>query len=291
MHHFRAFAKINLYLAVLGRRPGGYHEIDTAMQSVTLADELLCEPLPGGGLAVECSAPGVPAGRGNLVWQALALLQDRGRVRDGLRVRLEKHIPTQAGLGGGSADAACALVAANRIWGLGLAPEELEGLAAEIGSDVPFFVRGGTRRCRGRGERTEALEPLPRSVWAIVKPEYGLSTADVYARVKTGLTAREAETRMLLGCLAKRDLAGAVARMFNDLESAAMSVRPEAGEVKAWMLSLGMTGVTLAGSGSAWCGLCPEGLPVDRARREAGERGWRMQWVKSAEQGWAEVRE
>jgi len=291
MRRFRAFAKFNLYLAVLGRRADGYHEIDTALQSIDLADDLFCEPRPDGQLVVECDAPGVPAGSGNLVWKGLALLREKLAVRPGMTVRLEKRIPGEAGLGGGSSDAACAMCAADRIWGLGLSPGEVETLAAEVGSDVAYFVRGGTRRCRGRGEKTEALPALPPSEWLIVKPRYGLPTREVYAGVKTGLTPSEANINMLLGCLAKRDLAGAAARMFNDLESAAMGLRPEAGEIKAWMLGFGAAGVTLAGSGSAWVGLCAGGFRAEDAAREAGRRGWQALPARSTEQGWTEVHE
>jgi len=289
MRRFRAFAKINLCLAVLGRRADGYHEIDTVMQSIGLFDELRCEPLDIPEIRVECDAPGVPEGEGNIVWKALERLRVRHAPGRGLRVRLAKTIPVEAGLGGGSADAACALGAADRIWALGLDSTRLEEIAAEVGSDVPFFVRGGTRRCRGRGERTDRVAPLPPSRWAIIKPSYGLSTASVYAQIRSALTADEARIRMFMGSLAKRDLSGALARTFNDLESAAMSVRPEAGRIREWMLGLGMAGVVLAGSGSAWAGCCPEGLSAERVRREAEERGWRAFVVEAVEQGWIEV--
>jgi len=289
MRRFRAFAKINLCLAILGRRPDGYHEIDTVMQSIGLFDELLCDPLATPEIRVECDAPGVPSGEGNLVWKALERMRARHPAPGGIRVRIVKGIPSQAGLGGGSADAACALRAADRIWGLALEPGDLAALAAGVGSDVPFFLEGGTRRCRGRGERTEAVAPLPASRWAIVKPSYGLATEEVYARVRSGLTADKARITMLLGSLAKRDLSGALARAFNDLESAAMSVRPEAGRIREWMRGLGMAGVVLAGSGSAWAGCCPEGLPAERVTREAEERGWRAFVVEAVGQGWIEV--
>ncbi|MFH1144041.1 MAG: 4-(cytidine 5'-diphospho)-2-C-methyl-D-erythritol kinase [Candidatus Eisenbacteria bacterium] len=291
MRRFRAFGKFNLCLGVLGKREDGYHEIDTILQSISLADDLFCEPLASAELIVECEAAGVPSGRANLAWKALELLRDRYGVRAGLKIRIEKHIPAQAGLGGGSADAACALAAADRIWGLGREPSELEAVAADVGSDVPFFIRGGTRRCRGRGERTEAVEGLPPSRWAIIKPPWGLGTAEVYGGVGSGLTADESRINMVQSCLAKRDLSGVLAWMFNDLESAAMSVRSEAGEIKAWMLDLGMVGVVLAGSGSAWVGRCPKGLPAHRVRREAEGKGWRAFEVETSNQGWIEVQE
>ncbi|MCK4412929.1 MAG: 4-(cytidine 5'-diphospho)-2-C-methyl-D-erythritol kinase [Candidatus Eisenbacteria sp.] len=286
---FIAYAKFNLYLAILGRRPDGFHELDTRLQSIDLADRLECEVTGGPDLEIDCAAPEVPSGKENLVYQALARLRTRAGERRGMRVVIEKGIPPQAGLGGGSADAGCALCAANELWGLGWSPPDLEQLAGEIGSDVPFFIRGGAQRCRGRGERTEPVPCLPPSTWAIVKPPWGLATSAVYARVRSGLTSPGPESRMLLGNIAKRDLSSVLRAMFNDLEPAAMAIRPEAGEIKAWMLGLGMAGVVLAGSGSAWVGLCPDPDVAVRARREAGARGWTVFLAAPVPRGWIET--
>lgn len=288
-HAFHAAAKINLYLAVGPLRPDGFHEIDTAMQTVSLADRLEFEATPDGRIEVTCEAPGVPSGAANLAARALALLQQRCGVKAGMRVRLSKAIPVAAGLGGGSSDAACALAAANRIWELALPPDALEALAAEIGSDVPFFVRGGTQRCRGRGEKLAALAPLPDSLWAIIKPPWGLATAEVYRQYVPGLTSHELSTSMTLGQIAKRDPAGLARTRFNDLESAAQRVRPEAAQVRSFMVSLGLSGVTLAGSGSAWNGFCP-GLEVgERVRAEAVARGWAAFLVRPVRGGLTEI--
>jgi len=286
---FLAPAKINLYLAVGEVRADGFHEIDTAMQTVSLADRLSFEATAGGGIEVACDAPGVPSGAANLAARALALLQQRWGVTTGMRLRIEKAIPIQSGLGGGSSDAAAALVAANRIWDLALGPEALEALAAEIGSDVPFFVRGGLQRCRGRGEKLSPLDPLPDSLWAIVKPPWGLPTADVYRAFVPGLTSHEPSLSMTLGQIAKRDPAGLARTRFNDLESAAQRVRPEAAQVRSLMVSLGLSGVTLAGSGSAWNGLC-SGLEVgERVRAEAAARGWAAFLVRPVRGGLTEI--
>ncbi len=286
---FCAFAKINLYLAVLGKRDDGYHDVDTVLQSVDLSDRLIFAETRPGRLEVRCDAAGVPEGPANLVWKALALLRTRYRPATGLSVRIEKGIPVQAGLGGGSADAACALAAANRIWALGLSDDELEGYGAELGSDVPFFVRGGTRRCRGRGERTEALIPLADSLWAIVKPPWGLSTAAVFACAGAALTSHEANIRMVLGHLAKRDLGGLAGWIFNDLESAAQQLHPEVGEIKSWMTSLGVHGVVQAGSGSAWVGLCSNPRTAADLAAQGPARGWAVFLVRPVKGGWIEA--
>jgi 4-diphosphocytidyl-2-C-methyl-D-erythritol kinase len=286
---FIAYAKFNVYLAVLGRRADGYHELDTVLQTIDLRDRLHCEATRDPELRVACAAPGIPAGRENLVWQALARLQAQAGVRRGMRVVIEKGIPAQAGLGGGSADAAAALCAANRLWELGATELQLEALGAEVGSDVPFFIRGGTTRCRGRGERLDPLPGLPPSTWAIIKPPWGLPTASVYRHLRSGLTSPGGESTMLLEDIAKRDLPRVLEGMFNHLEPAALAMRPEAGEIKAWMLGLGMAGVVLAGSGSAWVGCCPDSDVAARAKREAGARGWAVFLAESVPRGWIET--
>jgi 4-diphosphocytidyl-2-C-methyl-D-erythritol kinase len=286
---FLSYAKLNLYLAVGERRPDGYHEIDTALQSVSLADRLVFEADPSGAIEVACDDPSIPTGGANLAGRALALLRERARGRAGMRLRIEKRIPAQAGLGGGSSNAACALAAANLIWGLGLAPERLEALGAEIGSDVPFFIRGGTQRCRGRGERLEPLPPLPEAVWAVVRPPWGVSTAAAYEKFAPGLTPDESCISMALGQIAKQDLAGLARAMFNDLESAAQRVRPEIAQVRSFLVSQGLTGVTLAGSGSAWFGFCPSTEVGERVRARAGARGWAAFLVRPVRGGWIET--
>jgi 4-diphosphocytidyl-2-C-methyl-D-erythritol kinase len=286
---FLSYAKLNLYLAVGEARPDGYHEIDTALQSVSLADRLVFEPDPGGALEVTADAPGVPSGPLNLAWRALALMRERTGARPGMRLRIEKRIPAQAGLGGGSSNAACALGAGNLLWGLGLRPEGLEELGAEIGSDVPFFIRGGTQRCRGRGERCERLADLPGATWAVVVPPWGQSTAEVYRGFAPGLTRNDECISMALGQIAKRDPVGLARATFNDLESAAQRVRPESARVRSFLESLGLSGVALAGSGSAWFGSCPGTEVGERVRAEAGERGWRAFLVGPVKEGWAET--
>lgn len=289
MERWLSFAKFNVYLAVLGRRGDGFHDLDTLLQSVSLADTLTCETLAGTAIEVTCDDPSVPEGPGNLVWRAVALLQERRGVRRGLRVHIAKRIPPQAGLGGGSSNAACALVAADRLWRLGLTVEELERLAAEIGSDVPFFVRGGAQRARGRGERLAPCLSLPHSIWVIVKPRFGLETARVYGQFSPRLTSREAQISMVLENLAKRDLVGVAESMFNDLESAAQCVRPQAGEVRSWMTGCGMRGVVLAGSGSAWVGHCPQACEAAQIEAAARRQGWQAWRVEPVKRGWSEA--
>ncbi len=288
MRRFRSHAKINLYLAVRGRRPDGYHEIDTLMQTVDLADHLACEPLADGRIEVRCPGGGAPEGTGNLVWQALDRLRFASGRTVGMRVELEKRIPTGAGLGGGSSNAACALCAGNLLWATGLSAEELEHLASEIGSDVPFFVRGGTQRCRGRGERLDPQPPLPESTWAIVKPPWDLATRDVYAKLRNDLTYSDRSVRMLLADLAKRNLPTLVAEGFNDLEGPALELVPAAHRLAACMREANLSGVRMTGSGSAWIGWLSDPDGVSRLEEVCSRRGWVVYWVRPTARGWNE---
>jgi len=184
----RAPAKINWSLEVLGRRADGFHEVDTVLQTVSLADELWFAPRPQPRCRIRCSAPAVPVGPANLIhkaWRALRRARP-GRVA-GLRVRLIKRIPVGAGLGGGSADAAATLRAINRLYRLGMSRVELATIAAEIGADVPFFLFGGVARCGGRGERVRLLPTaLPHIPLVIVYPGFVSSTAEAYPRLQSG---------------------------------------------------------------------------------------------------------
>ncbi|NIS29848.1 MAG: 4-(cytidine 5'-diphospho)-2-C-methyl-D-erythritol kinase, partial [Actinobacteria bacterium] len=171
--------KINLLLRVVDRRPDGFHELDTVFQTIDLRDRL--EIGPGEGLRLICDDPGIPCDESNLVLRAVRLLE-RDVARRPLQASLvlRKSLPAQAGLGGGSSDAAGALLLGCRFWGLEPSPEELERLAAELGADVPFFLVGGTARGTGRGDRIEALEPLPETPLILGFPPFGVSTAEVF---------------------------------------------------------------------------------------------------------------
>ncbi len=288
MRSFLSYAKINLYLAVLGRRPDGYHEIDTLMQSVDLCDRLEMSALAADRFEVVCPAGGAPAGEANLVWRALDLLKHRHHVAGGMRVVLHKRIPAGAGLGGGSSDAACALAAGSRLWGLGCGEGELEALASEIGSDVPFFIRGGTQRCRGRGEILEPQPPLAEGTWVVVVPPWSQATGAVYAKFQYGLTYSDARIRILLESLAKRDLPTLVMGGFNDLEGPATELQPAATRLSAYMREANLHGVRMTGSGSAWIGHAADPADARKLEEAAAGHGWVVYRVGPTARGWIE---
>ena len=180
-----AFAKINLTLEVLGLKDDGFHEVKTVLQTVDLADQLDIQPAVN--LKVECDVPGLD-GEANLVWRAAVALAESRGIRPGARILIRKRIPVGMGLGGGSSDAAAALVGLDKLWGLSLAPEELAQVAASLGSDVPFFLRGGTALAEGRGEDISPLPSLPALGVLLICPRETLpnKTASLFSRLTAG---------------------------------------------------------------------------------------------------------
>jgi len=283
---YQSFAKFNIYLGVHAKRSDGYHELDTAIQTIDLCDELEFEPLENSCLKVESNGDGVPSGSENLVWKALALVQEQFHPPGGMAVSIRKHIPAQAGLGGGSSNAACAICVANTLWNLRLDQTQLERVGAMVGSDVPFFIQGGTQRCQGRGEILTNLTPMIDSDWIVVKAPFSLSTRSVFNRVRSILTPRNATISIILESLAKRNLLEVVDNSFNDLEGPAGELQPQLTEVWQWMLRKGLIGVRLAGSGSACIGLCPNAEMTDHILEDGRMQGWAVHHVRPVARGW-----
>jgi len=251
----RAAGKINLFLSVGPPRRDGYHGIRSVMQGVSLWDEMeIVSAASGFTLSVEGAA--LPVDDGNLVLRAAWELSRRSG-REGAAIKLRKRIPVAAGLGGGSADAAGALLGLDRLLGLGLGPEGLLGAAATIGSDVPFCLYGDTALAEGRGER---LQPRPSGGslwWVLGVAGVGSSTRDVYARfdeMGAGATGL-ADPSYLLEALAVGDLEGVACGLRNDLEAPAFDLRPELAEAKRSVLDAGAVAASMSGSGPTMMGL------------------------------------
>ena len=278
----QAPAKLNLFLEVIGRREDGYHELETLVLPVRLFDSLSFTPLPAQGrdqpgnmeLRVRTAhsprqvgdATGIPppAGAENLVVRALELLRGRSGCEAGAVVELVKRIPIAAGLGGGSSDAAAALRLANRGWRLGWRHERLAALAAELGSDVPFFLGAGAAICRGRGERVQRLPGMAPLDVVIVKPPAGLDTPLVYRRFDALTDAADdhliesSGTRCdgLLRALQRRAVTELGQWMGNRLQAAAATLSPWIERVQAACAGLDFHGHQLSGSGTAYFGVC-----------------------------------
>ncbi len=239
-------AKLNLVLRVGARAADGYHPLASLMMALAgLEDEVRIAAAPERTLI----CPGAPAGPANLAWRAVDALEAVCSRALPVRIEIVKRIPLQAGLGGGSSDAAAVLVGINALFGLGLAPAELEGVAASLGADVPFFVRGGTQWATGRGERLTP-QPLPEDLWAVIcGPVASLSTADVYRAFDELGATTPLDTAPPTGTWAR---GGWVA---NDLWPAARALAPALDDAADQLARAGARAVLLCGSGGAIAGL------------------------------------
>ena len=283
---YEAFAKLNLGLWILGKRRDGYHEILTVYQSIDLSDELVFEDAPDGVIEVGSDRPDVPSGPANLAFQAAALLRDEcdGRA-GGVRVRIRKRIPSGAGLGGGSSDAAATLVALNERWALGFEAAVLERLGARIGSDVPFFVRGGTQAGRGRGEILEPLRALENAAFLLVLPDLQISTPWAFARAKIGLTRSGSAFSMVKLGIQDGDLRRLGAALGNDLEAAVAAEYPVIEEIHSFLESRGCAGVAMTGSGSGVFGVLGSLDQARAVRAEMSGKGWTAFLVRPSATG------
>jgi len=260
-----AFAKINLSLHLLGRRPDGYHELRTIFQTISLHDTLEIALRPQPGIEIKTNDPTLPAGRSNLVWRALAALQRELGMRSGVRVRLTKRIPVGRGLGGGSSDAAAAVLGLLHLTGRKLLPARLVALAAGLGADVPFFLFGGRALGVSRGDEIYPLPDLPRCAVVVVSPrDIAVSTRDAYRWASLRLTKRAAAPKLWNFCVL---CWGSQTEVSNDFEAAVFARHPRLARIKRGLLQRGAAEATLAGSGSAVFGMFPDPAQARRAAR------------------------
>ncbi|MHB8796873.1 MAG: 4-(cytidine 5'-diphospho)-2-C-methyl-D-erythritol kinase [Thermoanaerobaculia bacterium] len=252
-----AFAKVNRSLVVLGKRPDGFHELDTVFQAVGLTDRLVFEE--SDALTLRVDDPSVPAGPENLVLRAARLLADEAGVKARAAIELEKRIPSGGGLGGGSSDAAVTLLGLSVLWSLDLPLERLAELGARLGSDVPYFLHGGTARGTGRGERIAPLPDPPAKGVVLVMPPFPAATPEVFRR----LEAPEWDGR--------RGGAGSGLPDRNDLEPAAEALFPPLRLVRETLARAGAEQARLSGSGSTVFGLFSDlAAAAEAARRLDG---------------------
>jgi len=249
-----ANAKINLSLAVLSRRADGYHELDMLTQSIGLSDTLILRENDAITLELTAEEP-IPNDRRNLAFKAAQALQTEYRVQQGVAIKLVKRIPSGAGLGGGSADAAAILCGLHRLWKLALSDGALEELAIALGADVPFCLHGGLARVRGIGEKLTAIPRAPAFPLVVVKPDVGLSTAAVFSAYDA-LSEKPTNPCIDSAIEALSGQTAAFAKTLgNALQQPAASLLPEISECVQTLQSLGALKAQMTGSGSAVFGL------------------------------------
>ena len=262
-----AYAKINLTLDVVGRRDDGYHLLETVMQTVSLCDTVSVEKADG--IEIICSAEGVPTDERNTCHKAARLFYEQTKTDGGVRIIIDKKIPSEAGLGGGSADAAAVLCLMNELYDAKLSYAELEDIAAKVGADVAFCVQGGTAICRGIGEEMERIGGLEKRYVLLIKPGFGVSTPEAYKRFdESGLKSANATADFVK---ALENGGNPYEHLSNDLESALQNI--EIAKIRRQLMELGAEAAQMTGSGSCVFGLFLTEESAERARRQINTTG------------------
>jgi 4-diphosphocytidyl-2-C-methyl-D-erythritol kinase len=247
--------KVNLLLNILGKRPDGFHELETVMQPVNLFDRLQFTR-GGSGIRLTCSEPTLPVDSGNLVHRAAAAFLQQAGIKDGVNIHLEKKIPLAAGLGGGSGNAATTLLALNELFGHPLAAEQLAHIAALLGSDIPFFLQDKPALALGRGEKVSSLEPfaaLRGVALLLIHPGFGIATAWAYkelARFPAALNGRPGRAQELVELLKSATLTRAGSAFYNSLEAPALDKYPLLALYQDFLRAQGAAATLMSGSGS-----------------------------------------
>ena len=247
-----AFAKLNLTLDVLGKRPDGYHDLETIMQTVSIRDDIEIDIGTGKPWKLVCDKEGIPCDERNLAWKAAKLYCDAmGKDPDGLEIRITKRIPSGAGMGGGSADAAAVLRALNKHYGEPLSIGALAELGAQVGSDVPFCVICGTAMCEGRGERMRRLPDMPDCIIVVCKPEFSVSTPALYKKLDEVAIANRPDNRAMESALYAGDIEKIAHGLCNVFDPVVTADHLELNYIKSIFHQYGAMGYQMTGSGSA----------------------------------------
>lgn len=263
MLYVKAPAKINLTLDVLYKREDNYHEVEMVMTTIDLADRIGLSLRQDGKIVLSSTDQFVPTDQRNFAYQAARLLQQRFKVSAGVTIKIEKEIPIAAGLAGGSTDAAATLRGLNVLWQLNLTLDELADIGAEIGSDVPFCVYGGTAHATGRGEQIREISAPPTCWVVLAKPKVGVSTADIYGGLNL-TQVKHPNTQEMLRAIEQCDYKAMCRELGNVLEDVTLKLHPEVVKIKSLMERSGADAVLMSGSGPTVFGLVDSEIRVSR---------------------------
>ncbi len=254
-----AFAKLNLTLDVLGKREDGYHDLKSVMQTISMRDDVEIDIGTGKPWKLLCSMEGIPTDERNLAWKAARVYCDAMNIDpNGIEIRITKRIPTEAGLGGGSADAAAVLRALNRHYGAPLSVWALAELGAQVGSDVPFCVLCGTAMVEGRGERLRKLPDMPDCVFVVCKPDFSVSTPELYRKIDSVAIAKRPDHQAMESALLAGDLGKVAENVYNVFDPVVTEEHLELNYIKSIFNSYGAVGFQMTGSGSACFAIMPD---------------------------------
>ena len=247
-----AYAKVNLTLDVLGKREDGYHDLQSVMQTISVRDDIEIDIGTGKPWILKCSDEEIPTDERNLAWKAAKIYLDTmGKDPDGLEIRITKRIPTEAGMGGGSADAAAVLRALNRHYGNPLSLPALAELGSLVGSDVPFCTLCGTAMVEGRGERLRKLPDMPDCFFVICKPDFSSSTPELYRKLDEAEIGKRPDNRAMESALLAGDLSKVCENIYNVFDPVVTKEHLELNYIKSLFYNYGAIGYQMTGSGSA----------------------------------------
>ncbi|UCZ53305.1 4-(cytidine 5'-diphospho)-2-C-methyl-D-erythritol kinase [Bacillus shivajii] len=244
----KAPAKINLTLDVVRKRDDGFHDVEMVMTTIDLADRIHLKTLETDQIIIDVTKGYVPSDEKNLAYQAAHLLKERLGIKKGVSIFIDKQIPVSAGLAGGSSDAAAVLRGLNDIWELGLTLDELAEIGLQIGSDVPFCVYGGTAIARGRGEKLEFISAPPPCWVILAKPPIGVSTKEVYQRIKVD-EVDHPQTALMVKAIESNNFEQVCSNLSNVMEDVTFNMHPAVKKIKDRMKQFGSEGTVMSGSG------------------------------------------
>ena len=254
-----AFAKLNLTLDVLGKRPDGYHDLKSVMQTISIRDDIEIDVGTGKPWALHCSREGIPTDERNLAWKAAkTFFNATGKDPNGIEIRITKRIPSEAGLGGGSADAAAVLRALNKHYDNPFSILALAELGGTVGSDVPFCTLCGTAMVEGRGERLRKLPDMPDCVFVVCKPDFSSSTPELYRKIDESVIAKRPDHTAMESALLTGDLGRITENLCNVFDPVVTAEHLELNYIKSIFNSYGSVGQQMTGSGSAVFAIVPD---------------------------------
>ncbi|MBR1749814.1 MAG: 4-(cytidine 5'-diphospho)-2-C-methyl-D-erythritol kinase [Ruminococcus sp.] len=281
----KANAKLNLFLDIVAKRADGYHELDSVMISIGIFDELIFERTDTPGISISCDKEGFPLDKSNIIYKAADALMKANGLDDkaGLNVTVKKNIPSQAGMGGGSADGAAALIAVDRLFELDTPMDKLTELGARIGADVPFCLKGGCQICRGIGEKLSETELEKELYFVVIKPQTAISTPKAYSDHDKLISPVHKNITPMISALKSGDTKAIAKSLFNAFEQTIND--SEIDKAKEALKSSGAEGVLMTGSGSAVFGVFEKYENAERAYNKLKEKSLEVYICKSEKAG------
>ncbi len=270
MMKLHSYGKINLFLDIIEKLQNNYHTIKTVMQSIDICDEIVLNSLNDNKIIIECSDPKIPVNEKNTCYKAALLIKNTFFINTGIHIYINKNIPSEAGLAGGSGNAAALIMGLNEMWNLNLSLEEMCSLGVQIGSDIPFCIIGGTCLAEGIGDKVTELNNFTWNNILIIKPEFSMSTAFVYQNLASDYYNLYSKNN-ILKYISSYDYEKAAMCVSNTLEKVVEKYHPEINDIKKLMIENGAISSVMTGSGSAVFGLFKDSASLNRAQKKAKE--------------------